>query len=210
VDIGAADAGHFGPHQRSPGFNFRQREFTQNERAFKMLKDRGACNWHGRILPGLARHYNSICFRRTLSEPNEMPKQYWLVKQEPDAYSWETFVKDGSTAWTGVRNFQARNNLRAMKKGDAVFYYHSNVGKEIVGVARVIREAYADPTADDGDWSAVDIAPVKAVKNSVTLMQMKADTVLKNMALVRNSRISVTPVTLEQAERVLKLAETEA
>jgi predicted RNA-binding protein with PUA-like domain len=139
-----------------------------------------------------------------------MPKQYWLVKQEPDAYSWETFVKDGSTAWTGVRNFQARNNLRAMKKGDAVFYYHSNVGKEIVGVARVIREAYADPTADDGDWSAVDIAPVKAVKNSVTLMQMKADTVLKNMALVRNSRISVTPVTLEQAERVLKLAETEA
>jgi len=137
-----------------------------------------------------------------------MAKQYWLVKQEPDSYSWDAFVKDGSTAWTGVRNFQARNNLRAMKKGDVVFYYHSNVGKEIVGVAKVSKEAYADPTADEGDWSAVDIVPVKAVKKSVTLEQMKSDAVLKNMALVRNSRISVTPVTEEQAGRVLELAQT--
>lgn len=137
-----------------------------------------------------------------------MPKQFWLVKQEPDSYSWETFVKDGSTAWTGVRNFQARNNLRAMKKGDIVFYYHSNVGKEIVGVAKVTKEAYPDPTAEEGDWSAVEISPVKAVKTPVTLEQMKADPVLKNMALVRNSRISVTPVTEEQAEKALKLAGT--
>lgn len=137
-----------------------------------------------------------------------MPKQFWLVKQEPDSYSWETFVKDGSTAWTGVRNFQARNNLRAMKKGDIVFYYHSNVGKEIVGVAKVTKEAYPDPTAEEGDWSAVEISPVKAVKTPITLEQMKADPVLKNMALVRNSRISVTPVTEEQAEKALKLAGT--
>lgn len=137
-----------------------------------------------------------------------MPKQYWLVKQEPDSYSWDTFVKDGSTAWTGVRNFQARNNLRAMKKGDVVFYYHSNVGKEIVGLAKVAKEAYADPSADEGDWSAVDIVPVKLIKKSVALEQMKTDAVLKNMALVRNSRISVTPVTEEEAARILKLAET--
>jgi predicted RNA-binding protein with PUA-like domain len=137
-----------------------------------------------------------------------MPKQYWLVKQEPDSYSWDNFVKDGSTSWTGVRNFQARNNLRAMKKGDVVFYYHSNVGKEIVGIAKVTKEAYADPTADEGDWSAVDIAPSKKVKKPVTLEQMKSDAILKNMALVRNSRISVTPVTPEQATRLLEIAET--
>lgn len=117
-------------------------------------------------------------------------------------------MKDGATAWTGVRNFQARNNLRAMKKGDVVFYYHSNVGKEIVGIAKVIQEAYADPTADEGEWSAVDIAPVKATKRTVTLEQMKADPVLKKMALVRNSRISVTPVTEEEGAKVLALAET--
>ena len=139
-----------------------------------------------------------------------MPQQYWLVKQEPEAYSWSDFVKDRRTPWTGVRNFQARNNLRAMKKGDVVLYYHSNVGKEIVGLAKVIKEAYADKTADEGDWSAVDIAPVKAVKKTVTLEQMKSDSVLKNMALVKNSRISVTPVTEEQARRVLELAETKA
>ena len=137
-----------------------------------------------------------------------MPKQYWLVKQEPDSYSWDTFVKDGSTAWTGVRNFQARNNLRAMKKGDLVFYYHSNVGKEIVGLAKVTKEAYADPTAEEGDWSAVDIAPVKPIKKPVTLEQMKSDRGLKNMALVRNSRISVTPVTTEEAKRIAELAGT--
>jgi predicted RNA-binding protein with PUA-like domain len=137
-----------------------------------------------------------------------MPKQFWLVKQEPDSYSWDTFVKDGSTSWTGVRNFQARNNLRAMKKGDLVFYYHSNVGKEIVGLAKVTKEAYTDTTADEGDWSAVDLAPVKPVKKTVTLEQMKSDAILKNMALVRNSRISVTPVTPEQANRISDLSAT--
>ena len=160
------------------------------------------------MVPGQSLRYNWICFRGGLSEPTGMAKQYWLVKQEPDSYSWDAFVKDGATAWTGVRNFQARNNLRAMKKGDVVFYYHSNVGKEIVGVAKVTKEAYADPTAEEGDWSAVDIAPLKAVKRAVTLEQMKADSALKNMALVRNSRISVTPVTEEEAARVLEVAGT--
>jgi predicted RNA-binding protein with PUA-like domain len=135
-----------------------------------------------------------------------MAKQYWLVKQEPDSYAWAQFVKDGSTTWTGVRNYQARNNLRAMKKGDVVFYYHSNVGKEIVGIAKVSKEAYSDPTAEEGDWSAVDVVPVKAVKKTITLEAMKADPVLKNMALVKNSRISVTPVTEAQAKRVGELA----
>ena len=137
-----------------------------------------------------------------------MPKQYWLVKQEPDSYSWDTFVKDGSTSWTGVRNFQARNNLRAMKKGDVVFYYHSNVGKEVVGIAKVTREAYADPTAKEGDWSAVDLAPAKPVKKPVSLDQMKTDKVLMEMILVRNSRLSVSPVTEEQANRLRELSET--
>lgn len=136
-----------------------------------------------------------------------MPKHYWLVKQEPDSYSWDDFCDDGQTAWTGVRNFQARNNLRAMKKGDAVFYYHSNVGKEIVGVAQVTKEAYADPTAGEGDWSAVDIVPVKPLKKAVTLESIKTDAILKNMALIRNSRISVTPVTAEEAKRIKELAE---
>jgi predicted RNA-binding protein with PUA-like domain len=139
-----------------------------------------------------------------------MAKQYWLVKQEPDSYSWEMFVKDGLTSWSGVRNFQARNNLRAMKKGDRVFYYHSNVGKEIVGIAKVSKEAYSDPSAEEGDWSAVDIAPIKALTKAVTLEQMKSDAVLKNMALVRNSRISVTPVTEKEAARVLELGKSGA
>lgn len=137
-----------------------------------------------------------------------MAKQYWLVKQEPDAYGWDQFVADGSTAWTGVRNFQARNNLRAMKKGDAVFYYHSNVGKEIVGIAKVVKEAYPDPTAEEGDWSAVELAPVKAVKKTVKLDEMKEDKVLKEMILVRNSRLSVSPVTVEQAKRISEMAGT--
>ena len=135
-----------------------------------------------------------------------MAKQYWLAKSEPSSYSWDMLVKDGSTSWTGIRNFQARNNLRAMKKGDMIFFYHSNVGKEIVGLAKVIREAYADPTAEEGDWSAVEIAQVKPVKNPVTLDQMKSDPVLKNMALVRNSRISVTPVSEAEAKRISQIA----
>jgi len=131
---------------------------------------------------------------------------YWLVKQEPDSYSWDNFVKDGKTAWTGVRNFAARLNLRAMKKGDSVFYYHSNVGKDIVGLARVVKEAYPDPTATEGDWSCVDIAPVKPLEKSVPLDVLKADKVLKEMKLVKQSRLSVSPVTKEQFDRIMELS----
>ena len=137
-----------------------------------------------------------------------MSKQYWLVKQEPETYSWATLQKEGKTDWTGVRNFQARNNLRAMKKGDPVLFYHSGEEKQIVGLARVEKEAYPDKTADEGDWSAVDIAAVKALKRPVTLAEMKADKVLKDMPLVRQSRLSVCPLSEEQFERVIKLGTT--
>src|SRR6185437_12304608 len=122
-----------------------------------------------------------------------MSKSHWLVKQEPETYSWDNFMKDGGTTWTGVRSFAARNNLRGMKKGDRVFYYHSVSEKQIVGIAKVVRTAYADPTAAAGDWTAVDIAPVKPLKKPVTLGQIKADQVLSKMELVRQSRFSVTP-----------------
>ncbi|MFO1501107.1 MAG: EVE domain-containing protein [Verrucomicrobiota bacterium] len=135
-----------------------------------------------------------------------MAKNYWLVKQEPESYSWDNLVQDGQTAWTGVRNFQARNNLRAMKKGDSVFFYHSGEAKEIVGLAKVQKEAYADPTATEGDWVAVDIAAVKPLANPVPLGQVKADAELKLMPLVRNSRLSVSPVTPAQFQRLLELA----
>jgi predicted RNA-binding protein with PUA-like domain len=133
-------------------------------------------------------------------------KQSWLVKSEPSAYSWANLVADGKTAWTGVRNYTARNNLRAMKKGDAVFYYHSVEGKEIVGVARVVREAYPDPTAKEGDWSAVDIAPEKALPKAVTLDAIKRNPKLKEMALLRLSRLSVQPVTSEQFDEVVRMS----
>ena len=135
-----------------------------------------------------------------------MGKNYWLVKQEPGSFSWATLVKDGRTDWTGVRNFQARKHLRAMKKGDAVLFYHSGEEKQVVGLARVEKEAYPDPTADEGDWSAVDIVPVKPLKNSVTRQQIKADSSLKDMPLVRQSRLSVSSVTEEQFERIMELA----
>ena len=137
-----------------------------------------------------------------------MAKNYWLVKSEPEAYSWATFVEDGKTAWTGVRNFAARNNLRAMKKGDLVFYYHSGGGKLVVGVARVEKEAYADPTAKEGDWVCVDLAPVKSLKNPVTLEAIKGDSTLKDMPLVRISRLSVTRVMETQFSRILELSDT--
>src|SRR5215216_6355660 len=100
---------------------------------------------------------------------------YWLVKQEPEAYSWQQFVKDRTTAWTGVRNFAARNHLRAMRKGDLVLYYHSVIGKDIVGIARVTREAYPDPTSTEGDWSCVDLAPVRELTEPVGLALIKSD-----------------------------------
>ena len=134
--------------------------------------------------------------------------QYWLVKQEPEAYSWSQFVKDGRTAWTGVRNFQARNNLRAMKKGDLVFYYHSVSDKQVVGIAKVTKEAYADGTAEEGDWSCVDLAPVKALESPVDLDTIKSDKALSEMPLIRNSRLSVQPVNKAQFQRILKLGKT--
>jgi predicted RNA-binding protein with PUA-like domain len=130
---------------------------------------------------------------------------YWIVKSEPDAYSWSDLVKDGRTAWTGVRNFTARNNLRAMKKGDLVFFYHSVTDKQIVGVARVEKTAYPDPTAREGDWSAVDVAPVRPLKTPVSLVTIKSDKTLKSMLLVRQSRLSVSPVSDEHYERIVEL-----
>ena len=137
-----------------------------------------------------------------------MARKFWLVKQEPESYSWADFVKEGKTAWTGVRNFQARNNLRAMEKGDPVFFYHSGESKEVVGVARVGKEAYPDPTATEGDWSGVDLVPVKALKKPVTLGVIKADRALKEIPLIRNSRLSVMPLTEAQFNRILELGET--
>lgn len=137
-----------------------------------------------------------------------MAKNYWLVKSEPESYSWATFVKDGGTAWTGVRNFQARNNLRAMKPGDAVLFYHSVSEKQVVGVAKVKKEAYPDPTAKEGDWVAVDLAPVKALAKPVALETLKSDKILKDLLLLRQSRLSVTPLTQEQYERLMTLAGT--
>ena len=133
---------------------------------------------------------------------------YWLVKSEPEAYSWDKFVADGGTAWTGVRNFAARLNLRAMQRGDLVCFYHSVTGKEVVGLAKVTREAYPDATATDGDWSCVDLAPVKPLAKPVSLEAIKSDPVLKNIPLVRQSRLSVSALTKEQFARVLTLGQT--
>ena len=134
--------------------------------------------------------------------------QHWLVKQEPGDYAWAAFVKDGRTAWTGVRNFAARLHLRSMKKGDLVFYYHRGEEKQVVGLARVEREAYADPTADEGDWSCVDLVPVKALRQPVTLAAIKQDKIFEEMALVRQSRLSVSPVSPEQFAKILQLSGT--
>jgi predicted RNA-binding protein with PUA-like domain len=127
-----------------------------------------------------------------------------MVKQEPDAYSWEDFVKDGKTDWTGVRNFQARNNLREMKKGDKVLFYHSNVGKEVIGIAEVSREAFPDPT--DHKWIATELKPVKPLKKAVTLTQMKANLALADLKLIRQSQLSVLPVTKDEYEEILSMS----
>ena len=131
---------------------------------------------------------------------------YWLVKSEPFKYSWDQFVKDGQTFWDGVRNYAARNNLKAMKKGDEVFFYHSNEGLEIVGIAKVAKEAYQDPTTEEDAWVAVDLKPVKKLKSPVSLQQIKAEKRLENMALLRLSRLSVQPVTEEEWEIVMEMA----
>ncbi len=131
---------------------------------------------------------------------------YWLVKSEPFKYSWDQLVKDKQTFWDGVRNYAARNNLKAMKKGDEVFFYHSNEGLAIVGIAKLAKEHYPDPTIADDTWVAVDIKPVRKLKNPVSLQQIKADQRLENMALIRLSRLSVQPVTAEEWVIVLELA----
>ena len=136
--------------------------------------------------------------------------QYWLVKSEPEAYSWADLVKDGKTAWTGIRSFAARLNLRAMKKGDSILFYHSVSDKQIVGIARVEKEAYPDPTATEGEWVAVDLAAAQELKNAVNLETIKADKLLKNIALVRQGRLSVASLTLAEFERIRKLSQSPA
>lgn len=131
---------------------------------------------------------------------------YWLVKSEPFKYSWEQFLKDGKTFWDGVRNYGARNNLKAMKKGDRVFFYHSNEGLAIVGIAEVVKEAYQDPTTIDPNWVAVDLKPWKTLSQPVTLAQIKAEPKLENMDLVRLSRMSVGKVTEKEYKIVLMMA----
>lgn len=133
---------------------------------------------------------------------------HFLVKSEPHAYSWQQFLKDKKTFWDGVRNYQARNNLKEMKVGDLVLFYHSNVGKEVVGVARVIKEYYQDPTTDDARWVAVDLEPVETLKKPVTLAQVKADEYLQDISLVRQGRLSVMPLKAEEFDRILELSST--
>ncbi len=132
---------------------------------------------------------------------------YWLVKSEPFKYSWDQFVADKKTFWDGVRNYAARNNLKAMKKGDEVFFYHSNEGLEIVGIAKVVKEYYQDPTTDDPNWVAVDLKPVKKLKNPVTLKTMKADPRLKDLQLIRIGRLSVSAVTDEEWNTIIELSQ---
>jgi predicted RNA-binding protein with PUA-like domain len=137
-----------------------------------------------------------------LSEP---ARAFWLVKSEPDVFGWDQQVANGVEPWTGVRNHVARNNLRAMRLGDLAFFYHSNIGKEIVGVVEVVREAYPDPTAESGDWSCVDMKAVGPFETPVTLAAIKADPVFADFALVRLSRLSVVPVPPEHWARICKL-----
>lgn len=133
---------------------------------------------------------------------------YWLVKSEPGTYAWETFEEEGSTYWDGVRNPAARNNLATMRKGDLVLFYHSGKPKQVVGVAKVTRESYPDPTADDPRWRVVDLAPVRALEEPVALRDIKADAQLGEIALVRQSRLSVMPLRKREFDRILKLGGT--
>lgn len=134
---------------------------------------------------------------------------YWLVKSEPSVYSWDQLKKDKKTFWNGVRNYAARNNMRNMKKGDEVLYYHSNEGMEIVGIATVVKEAYQDPTTEDKNWVVVDLKPLKKLKHPVTLVSVKKEPKLANMELVKNSRLSVQKVTAEEWKMVMQMSEEE-
>lgn len=131
--------------------------------------------------------------------------KYFLVKSEPFKYSWQQFEEDQGTFWDGVRNYQARNNMKDMKVGDLVLFYHSNVGKEVVGVAKVTKEFYQDPTTDDDRWVAVDLVPVQKLDKPVTLQDIKKDEFLQNIALVRQGRLSVMPLKKEEFDRILEL-----
>ena len=130
---------------------------------------------------------------------------YWLIKSEPSEYSWAHFLKDGWTLWDGVRNYQARNNLKGMEKGDLVLYYHSIEGLEVVGVAEVIKEAYQDPTSEDENWVVVDLKPKETLKNPVSLIDIKKDKRLKDISLIKQRRLSVLPVTKKEFEAILKM-----
>ena len=130
----------------------------------------------------------------------------WLVKQEPEAYSWHDLVRDKKTAWTGVRNFQARNNLRNMETGDAVLFYHSGKDKSVVGIAEVAKAAYPDPTADDDSWIAVDIKPSKPLAKPVSLADIRANAKLRDLLLVRQSRLSVMPVSKEDFDEIVRMS----
>lgn len=131
--------------------------------------------------------------------------QYWLVKSEPFKYSWEKFNEDGRTFWDGVRNYQARNNLREMKEGDLVLFYHSNEGKNVVGVAKVVKESYQDPTTEDQNWVVVDLSPVEALKNPVSLAQIKAEPSLADISLIRQGRLSVMPLKAAEFDKILEM-----
>ena len=135
--------------------------------------------------------------------------KYWLVKSEPHKYSWDKFNEDGRTFWDGVRNYQARNNLREMKEGDLALFYHSNEGKEVVGIAKIVKEAYQDPTTDDTNWVVVELEPVEALKKPVTLAQIKADPMLKDIQLIKLSRLSVASIKREEFDHILQLSNSE-
>jgi predicted RNA-binding protein with PUA-like domain len=140
-----------------------------------------------------------------------MSKQYWLMKSEPDAYAWEQLVHDGTGIWDGVRNHTAKLNLMAMKKGDEAFFYHSNIGKECVGIVEIIEESFPDPTAEEGSpWVVVRVAPVRALKHPVTLAAIKAEPRLADMDLIRQSRLSVGRVSPAEWKLILKMSETAA
>src|SRR6184192_333608 len=143
--------------------------------------------------------------KKRITKKTDAPSGLWMVKQEPEAYSWNDLVRDGRTDWTGVRNFQARNNLRQMKVGDRVLFYHSSTGKCVVGIAEVAKAAYTDPTADDPQWVAVDLKPVKPLKEAVPLAAIRYNDKLADLPLIRQSQLSVMPLTKEEFDTIVAM-----
>src|SRR5436309_8515864 len=143
--------------------------------------------------------------KKRKTKKTDAPSGLWMVKQEPEVYSWDDFMRDGRTDWTGVRNFQARNNLKQMKVGDRVLFYHSSTGKCVVGIAEVAKAGYADPTADDPQWVAVDIKPVKPLKEAVPLAAIRYTAKLANLPLIRQSQLSVMPLTKEEFDTIVAM-----